>query len=145
MLTRRLIALIDIKRSNSCSSFWRFCGFAVIEGKAEKRRKGEKMHYNARIKTVAWLIGRSLLRKGTAYRPIYDAARVEYEARVDWMKGHKHQAAMRKMIKVFLAHLWSTWRRMEGLPAPDLYILNNPDYPGHTHYLKPEDYGWPEV
>jgi len=57
-----------------------------------------------------------------------------------WKTDHINLSAMRKMGKVFLAHLWERWRKLEGLPTPDLYVLEKM---GHTHYLAPEDFGWP--
>lgn len=42
---------------------------------------------------------------------------------------HAHNRAYRHMIKLFLSHLWETWREALGLPAPAPYafaILNHP-------------------
>lgn len=57
-----------------------------------------------------------------------------------WQTNHVHLAAMRKMNKVFLAHLWERWRALEDLPVRDLWVM---EYGGHQHKLKAEDYGWP--
>ena len=35
--------------------------------------------------------------------------------------AHRHQRAVRYMIKMFLKDLWIEWRTLEGLPAPDMY------------------------
>ena len=35
--------------------------------------------------------------------------------------GHIHNRAMRKVAKIFLAHLWQTWRRQEGLETTEPY------------------------
>lgn len=51
--------------------------------------------------------------------------------------GHVDTMAMRKMIKLFLSHLWLTWREAEGLPitAPYVHAIK-----GHTDYRPPEDF-----
>jgi hypothetical protein len=40
-----------------------------------------------------------------------------------WGKGdgHRHQAAMRYMVKQFLLDFWTAWRKAEGLPVVDSY------------------------
>lgn len=49
-------------------------------------------------------------------------------------KGHLDMMAMRKMIKLFLAHLWLTWREGEGLPISKPYVS---DKLGHKHVISP--------
>ena len=49
-------------------------------------------------------------------------------------EGHIDKRAKRKMIKLFTAHLWTIWRKAEGLPITKPYsdtIL------GHTDYIDP--------
>lgn len=143
LLAAKLVAMIDIQRSETVSALWRYAGYAVKDGQRERPVKGEKLPYNTRLKTTLYLIGTSFLRTGSPYRNVYDDARVYYEAnRPDWTKAHQHQAAMRKMIKTFLAHLWLEWRTMEGLPTRDLWVL---EYGGHTTYRTPQEFGWPEA
>jgi len=51
---------------------------------------------------------------------------------------HAHNRAFRHMIKLFLSHLWQTWREALGLPAPVPYafaILNHPK----GHLISPWD------
>ncbi len=38
----------------------RYCGFAVIDGKAEKRVIGEKLHYNSELRSMLWRLGNNL-------------------------------------------------------------------------------------
>jgi len=35
--------------------------------------------------------------------------------------GHRHNAALRYMVKMFLIDLWKKWRTLEGLPVVDSY------------------------
>lgn len=141
MLAAKLLAMIDIERSDTISALWRYAGYAVIDGEREKPVKGEKLHYNKRLKTTLYLVGTAFLRANSPYRRVYDSAREYYDAnRPDWTKLHQHNAAMRKMIKLFLSHLWDQWRKAEGLPVTDPYVH---DRLGHNHKYEPEQFGWP--
>ena len=51
-------------------------------------------------------------------------------------EGHVHNQAMRKMVKLFLACLWLTWREAEGLPVAKPYAI---DQLGHDSYIAPWD------
>ena len=142
-LAAKLIAMIDIERAPTVSALWRFAGYAVIDGERERMVKGEKAHYNKRLKTTCYLAGSSFLKSGSPYREVYDDARAYYlERRPDWTKGHQHNAAMRKMIKMFLQHLWVTWRTICGLPTNGPYAH---DIMGHAKLRTPHEFGWPEI
>jgi hypothetical protein len=140
ILAAKLVAMIDIEKADTVSALWRYAGYGVIDGERERPQKGEKLHYNARLKTTCYLIGSSFLRCGSDYRRVYDSAKEYYEAnRTDWTKAHRHNAAMRKMIKTFLAHLWLVWRELEGLSTRSLYVNDRLD---HGHYYTPQEFGW---
>lgn len=143
LLSAKVVSMIDIERASTVSALWRYCGYAVINGEREKLTKGEKSHYNIRLKTTCYLVASSFLKSGSPYRDVYDSAREYYEVKqLDWTKGHKHNAAMRKMTKMWLSHLWTTWRTIEGLPVTDPYVQ---DKLGHDHIISPQDFGWPEL
>lgn len=140
MLAAKVASMIDIDRAPTVSALWRYAGYAVIDGEREKMTKGEPAHYNRRLKTTCYLVGTSFLKSNSPYRKIYDAARDYYASnRPDWTKAHQHNAAMRKMIKVWLAHLWEVWRTLEGKPVRNLYVN---EQLGHEHYYSPQEYGW---
>lgn len=139
ILAIKAAAMIDIQRASTISALWKYAGYGVQNGQCERPRKGEKLHYNKRLKTTCYLIGISFLRSNSPYRQIYDEARRYYrENRPDWTKAHQHNAAMRKMIKIWLAHLWLMWREMEGLPVREPYIAADP----HHLIIPPEEMGW---
>lgn len=127
----------DISKFDTVSKLWRFAGMAVIDGQAERLKKGEKAHYNKALKTIMYLIGTALMRANSPYRKIYDDAKEYYTTNRDWTKGHIHLAAMRKMEKVFLSHLWQKWREAEGLPTREEYVFEKL---GHTTRYAPEDF-----
>lgn len=104
-LAAKLVAMIDPARAPTISSLWRYAGFGVVDGHREKSVKGEKRHYNGRLKTACYLIGTSFLRCNSPYRSEYDKAREKYEgAHPDWTPLHQHYAAMGNMIKLFLCY-----------------------------------------
>jgi hypothetical protein len=48
----------------------------------------------------------------------------------DATPGHRHKAAIRKMIKEFLKDLYVAWRTIEGLPVREPYMV---EYLGKRH------------
>ncbi len=140
ILSAKIISMVDIKRANTVSALWRYAGHAVINGKHERPVKGEKLHYNKRLKTSLYLVAVSFLRSDSPYRSIYDKNKKRYqETKPDWTKDHVHNAANSKMIKLFLSHLWERWRILEGLPTRRAYVL---EQLGHTTVYTPQDFGW---
>lgn len=139
ILASKIVSQIDIQRCETVSKLWRYAGYSVGEdGKAERRVKGEKSHYNATLKTDVHLIGVGLLRKNSPYRPIYDIAREKYDG-LGYTKGHAHNSALRKVVKLWLSHLWEVWRSLEGLPIRPPYVL---EHGGHTTKYDPRNFGW---
>ena len=110
---------------------------------AERAVKGEKLHYNKRLKVALYLVATSFMRSRSPYRAVYDAAREKYDrTRPGWTPLHKHRASLRVMIKVFLTHFWRRWRTLEGLPVRNLYVEQ---YLGHETIYKEADFGWPAL
>lgn len=145
----KIIALIDdIGKFDTISKLWRFAGYAVIDGKAERTQAGDKRHYNSRLKSEVWQAVQHFVRQQT---PVY--ADYYYEAKEDYRRKHPekelnpggpqkyrytdgHIRAMteRKVAKLFLQHLWVVWRESEGLPVSKPYVHT---VKGHTHYIAP--------
>jgi hypothetical protein len=101
-----------------------------------KPAAGERACYDQLAKKICYLIGVSFLRSGSAYERFYRRERAKLgRERPGWSDGRLHFAALRKMEKLFLAHLWVVWREGLGLPATTPYahaILR------HEEYLPPE-------
>jgi len=137
-----LLAHIDIEKAPTVSALWKYAGLAVnAEGKADKPTKGEKLPYNAELKRICFLISTSFLRANSPYRCEYDEAKERYQrAHVDWTLGHCDFAARRKMMKLFLSHLWEAWRIQRGLPVRQHYaaqVLNHDGDKPMERYLQP--------
>lgn len=102
-------------------------------GEADRRRKGEKLGYNPRVKTLAWKISSQFVRTPKSqYRGLYDRLREEVNKRpchkvhldektkkeIPCFDAHKHAKALRQTAKIFFSHYWVTFRAMAGLPVP---------------------------
>ena len=141
MLAAKLISMINITRSNTVSQLWRYSGYAVINGEIERPTKGTKLAYNKRLKSTCYLIAVSFLRSSSPYRHLYDTKKEFYvNTKPDWTAAHSHNAALRYMIKRFLAHLWLEWRVIEGQHTRLPYVQEKME---HTHIDTPQMYGWP--
>jgi len=65
-------------KADYTSSFWKYCGLHVEHGEAVKRRKGEKLGFNKRMRTLTWKIADSFIKHRTPfYRAIYDEAKMK--------------------------------------------------------------------
>lgn len=143
----KIMAVADINIAINISKLRRFAGYMP----GEKRVKGEKLHFCMPLKVHMWKVGQNLLRaKGSYYRyylemkdyytkraekqglKILSLNRKEKEGEIS--KAHIHNMALRKMIQLFLAHLWVVWRRAEGLPLTDPYPIA---HLGHADYIEP--------
>jgi len=141
ILSAQLVAQIDITKAETVSALWRYCGYGVTEeGNAERRTKGERIHYNPIVKTLCWNIAVSFLRKSSPYRVLYDSAKEKYtREKPDWTPMHVHNASLRIMMKRFLSHFWVVYREIENLPVRVPYVHEKL---GHTTMDSPADYGW---
>lgn len=137
-LAGALLAPIDIKRAEKVSSLWCYAGQGLRDGQRDRPTKGERLPYNADLKRTCYLIATSFLRANSPYRREYDEAKADYIAnRPDWTLGHADMAARRKMIKLFLSHLWTMYRYECKLPVPPPYAFQ---VLGHSGYKPPWEY-----
>lgn len=141
---------------DTVSKYWAWFGLHVVDGSAAKRRKGENVNWNPKMRTLAWKIGKQFVLQGQGYRQIYDQEKdrlneermplgqcPQYEQCKSKLKnratpackGHIDAMARRKTVKLFLSHLWQTWRQLEGLPTRPPYAM---EYKGHNGSITPE-------
>jgi hypothetical protein len=138
-LAAQVISQINIRKADTVSALWRYAGYSVVDGKAERPTKGEKLHYNKKLKTTFYKVASQMMMANSPYRKFYDSAKEYYQANRDWTKSHIHMASIRKMIKMFISHLWHVWRELEGLDTRTLYVQEKL---GHTHIIPPDEFGW---
>ncbi len=141
----KLIALIDdIGKFDTISKLWSFSGYGLHPDEngtliIQRLKKGEKATFNRRLKTAVYLAGSSFLKCQGKFSDIYYSGKSHYEqTHPDWTDGHRHNAAMRKMGKIFIACLWLAWREAEGLPVRDPWILEHDKT--HTTHYRPEQF-----
>lgn len=141
-LATKMLALIgDIRSFDTVSKLWRFSGYAVINGVRERPVKGEKLHYCMPLKTTMYLVAGSFLKSASPYAQLYRNARDRYAAREElkpkddkWNAQRQHLTAIRCMNKIFLQHLWVTWRENVGAPTRAPYAH---DVIGHSTLIDP--------
>ena len=139
-----IISEIDIHRSKYASSLWRYAGLDVAEngeGRTKKKehlidveytdRAGEtatrkSITFNPFLKTkLIGVLASSFLRAGeNEYSKLYYNYKNRLEnhpAHKEKSKGHRHNMALRYMVKIFLINLYTAWRKLEGLSVQPSY------------------------
>lgn len=158
----KVVGQIDIHKAPYVSCLYRYAGYDVDkEGKGRKRQKMEE-GFNGTLRTMCYRVGESLMKARGAYYQFYLKAKEQEVAKLTAQgykivpsrslpsrngkkyeppgmisEGHVHMRALRKMIKLFLSHLWQVWREAEGLPAPKPYPISKLMHP---HYYDPEEF-----
>jgi len=141
-----IISEVDITKAEYPSSLHKYAGLDVAsDGQGRSRRKEhledseykdkegkvqtkKGITFNPFLKTkLTGVLGASFLKQPPekcVYRKIYD----DYKHRLEHMdahkeksKGHRHNMAIRYMIKMFLIDLYNEWRPLEGLPVAPTY------------------------
>lgn len=109
-----------LDRPRTCREFYRYCGYGLYDGKAQKRQKGVKSNWNSEAKMRAYLIATSCLKnRNSPYRKLYDETREALEDNTELTKGHKHNRAMRAMTKAILRDLWVAARDLHEEKVDD--------------------------
>lgn len=134
-----IISEIDISRAKYASSLWKYAGLDVAsDGQGRSKRKEHlvvveyknakgdmatrnSITYNPLLKTkLVGVLAGSFLRSDSPYRKFYDDYKLRLQntpAHDEKSDGHRHNMAMRYMIKIFLIDLYTAWRKLEGLPV----------------------------
>lgn len=139
-----IISEIDIRKAKYASSLWMYAGLDVAaDGQGRSRRKehlverdyinkaGEPakrvgITFNPFLKTkLTGVLASSFLRAGNErYVKMYRDYKNRLENHAVWKdrtKKHRHNAALRYMIKRFLVDLYTEWRTIEGLEVAPEY------------------------
>lgn len=137
-----ILSELDPNKARTPSSFWKYAGLDVAsDGKGRSRKKehlvksvyinkdGEEAErdgitFNPWLKTKLYVLGTCFVKSRGAYREVYDGYKHRLESNPSWAektKGHRHNAAIRYTIKMFLSDLWRKWRQLEGLEVVPPY------------------------
>lgn len=150
-----LLVYVKITEAEYASSLWSYIGYDKASW--ERYKKGQPGGGNKTLRTAMYALGESMVKTRAIYREVYDneKAKLSVSERMvktrdtegnlitcmwrDTKPGHRHGAAIRKMLKHFLADLWYVWRTYEGLSTAPLYVEAKL---GHTGIIRPEQRGW---
>lgn len=134
-----IISEIDIHKCKYASSVWAYCGLDVAsDGKGRSRRKEHLVEreytdkegnaaqrvgitFNPFLKTkLVGVLGSSFLRSNSPYAQSYRDYKHRLEqhpAHQTKTPAHRHNMAVRYMVKRFLVDLYTNWRSLENLPV----------------------------
>lgn len=143
LMSSVIITEFDIRKAERISQFWSYAGLDVApDGRGRGRYKehlrdveytdkdGKEatkkgITFNPFLKTkLVGVLGSCFLRTDGQYRKVYDdyKHRIEnHEKHKDKSKGHRHNMAIRYMMKIFLQDLWLAWRELEGMEVTAPY------------------------
>lgn len=137
-----ILSRFDIHKAERPSQFWAYAGYDVAaDGRGRSRRKEhlvtrtytdregneserQGITFDPFLKTKLYVLATSFIKAGGPYRTVYDGYKLRLESHPNWVektKSHRHNAAMRYMIKMFLLDLWTRWREIEKLPIVPSY------------------------
>lgn len=150
-----LMVYVDIYKARYASSLWAYCG--LDKPSHGRYSKGTAGGGNKTLRTVLYTMADSFIKHRNSYRSVYDNEKEKLSASEkitfsrntqgkliecawkDTKPCHRHGAAIRKMIKHFLADFWYTWRKLEGLDTAPLYVEEKL---GHKGIVRAEERGW---
>jgi len=150
------LVYIDLTKARHASSLWKYAG---LHTSSENRyTKGEAGGGNKTLRTVLYTMADSQIKSRGPYREVYDRTkeRLENSQKMtrsrntqgklveckwcDTKACHRHGAAIRQVMKHFLADWWYVGRELLGLPTDALYaeaILG-----GNHRTVQPRERGW---
>ncbi|MCP4149787.1 MAG: hypothetical protein GY757_18725 [bacterium] len=140
-----IISEIDIGKALYPSSLWKYAGLDVAgDGQGRSRKKehlveteytskdGEQkmkkgITFNPFLKTkLVGVLGPAFLKARSPYAEIYGDYKNRLEnnpKHLEKTKGHRHNMAIRYMVKRFLVDLHREWRALEGLSVSEEYSV----------------------
>lgn len=105
-------------RPRTVSELWAYCGYAVQDGVAQKRKRGEKSNWSNKAKMRAYLIATSCIKTNGAYRELYEEERASHDGVLiedkPITKGHSHNRALRRVAKEVLKDMWIASRAIHN-------------------------------
>ena len=121
------------------SSLWAYAGLAVDteSGKAVRRKKGVKSNWNPFLKTkLVGVLADCLIKANSdPWKGMYNDYKHRWKsAGKGNSDAHRHNAAKRYMVKMFLLALYKKWRELEGLPCRPPYAE---EFIGKVHHGGP--------
>lgn len=147
---------IDLEKAGSASAMWKYVGLHAASH--DRYTKGEAGGGNKTLRTIIWNTANSMTKnRDCPYRVVYDQTKDRLAAsekivksrntqghlvEVPWKNtkpSHRHGAALRAIMKHFLADYWFVGRTLAGLDARPLYVEEKL---GHSGIVRPVERGW---
>lgn len=155
MIAAIIISYFNVETARHPSSFWKYAGLDVVDGKGRTRGmlvdkvytkadgttvEAQGLSYNPFVKTkLLGVLATGFLKKpGCKYDLIYRGYKNRLENREpaedgeELTKGHIHRMALRYSTKMFLRDLWIVWREMAGydigIPEYEVQFLGKPKH-----------------
>lgn len=153
-------AYLDLANIRYVGQLWSYAGIA--KPSHERYTKGAAGGGSKSLRCALWNMANSQVKANGPYRIAYDQMKHRLEnsektvmtrakggkmvekAWKDVSKGHRHGAALRKIMKMFLSDWYCTGRQLMGLPIVPLYA---DEVLGHEDHLitPPTKRGWPVI
>lgn len=143
LMSAVILTEFDIRKAPRISNFWSYAGLDVAADgrgrgrykehltdqeytdKAGKTQSKKGITFNPFLKTkLVGVLGGCLMKTKGTYKEIYDNYKHRLEnhpKHTEKSKGHRHNMAIRYMVKMFVQDLWLKWREVEGLPITAPY------------------------
>lgn len=151
-----LTIYVDLEKAQSASALWSYVG--LDKPSHGRYTKGETSGGNKTLRTMLWNMSASMMKnKACPYREVYDRTKGRLaiseqvtttrnnqghlleKAWKDTMASHRHGAALRAVMKHFLADYWYVGRELRGLDTRPLYVE---EQLGHSTIVRPAERGW---
>jgi hypothetical protein len=150
------LTYIDLTKARHASCLWSYTG--LHRASHERYEKGKAGGGNKTLRTILYTMADSQMKTRGAYRGVYDnmKKRLENSEKItksyntqgklieckwkDTKPGHRHGAALRAVMKHFLADYWWVGRTLAGLETSALYpeaVLG-----GNHRTIMPEERNW---
>jgi len=150
------LSYIDLEKARHASSLWSYVG--LDKPSYERYEKGKSSGGNKNLRTILYTMAESQMKTKGSYRPIYDQVkeRLSISEKIvktrntqgkmiecawkDTKPSHRHGAALRAIMKHFLADYWYVGRTLAGLDTSPLYpeaVLG-----GNHRTIMPIERGW---
>lgn len=149
------LVYIRLEKAEYPSSLWKYAGLHCASH--ERYTKGKASGGNKTLRTALYTFADSQVKGRGPYREVYDRVKKRLEnsnkvvktrntqgklVELPWCEtkpSHRHGAAMRAIMKHFLADYWYVGREIAGLRTEPLYVEAKL---GHTHIISPRERGW---
>ena len=147
---------VDLEQARSASAMWAYIG--IDKPSHVRYTKGKAGGGNKTLRTMVWNMANSMVKnRKCPYRAVYDQTKERLAASEKTVKtrntqgeliecawkdakpSHRHGAALRAVMKHFLADYWYVGRDLAGLDTRPLYVQEKL---GHTGIVQPQERGW---